>query len=81
MCKCEFCGRDLILYKDNWICGHGCLKPAIKPKESTPPKQTKTNERNIEYCVKECFYTDTCSLLDYDKCHMSKKKEKNKKIS
>ena len=30
--KCEFCGRDLIFYVDNWICGHGCIKPAVKPK-------------------------------------------------
>ena len=31
--SCEFCGRDLILYKEKWICGHGCTKPAINPSE------------------------------------------------
>lgn len=33
--KCEFCGRDLILYKEKLICGHGCMKPAMNPKEPT----------------------------------------------
>ncbi len=30
--KCSFCGRKLIQYKQKWICGHGCTKPAIKAK-------------------------------------------------
>lgn len=40
--KCEFCGRDLILYKNQWICGHGCMKLAVKPKE--PPEQGDEKE-------------------------------------
>ena len=28
--ECKFCGRKLILYKQKWICGHGCTKPAVK---------------------------------------------------
>lgn len=32
---CPFCGRKLIRYKEAWICGHGCTKPAIKPREKT----------------------------------------------
>ena len=31
--KCSFCGRKLILYKQEWICGHGCTKPAVKSDE------------------------------------------------
>jgi hypothetical protein len=33
---CSFCGRKLILYKQEWICGHGCTKPAIRPDEKLP---------------------------------------------
>lgn len=38
--KCEFCGRELIFYNEKWICGHGCIKPAIKPKEPTELTET-----------------------------------------
>lgn len=31
--KCEFCGRELILYNKQWICGHGCMTPTVKPKD------------------------------------------------
>jgi TolA-binding protein len=33
---CSFCGRKLILYGQEWICGHGCTKPAIRPDEKLP---------------------------------------------
>lgn len=36
---CPFCGRKLIRYKQAWICGHGCTKPAIEPKEKTEPEE------------------------------------------
>lgn len=39
---CPFCGRKLIRYKQAWICGHGCTKPALKPKEKLhEPKEEK----------------------------------------
>lgn len=36
---CPFCGRKLIRYKDVWICGHGCTKPAMKSKATEPEKE------------------------------------------
>lgn len=36
---CPFCGRKLIRYKQAWICGHGCTKPALKPKKKTEPEK------------------------------------------
>ena len=42
--KCKFCGRDLIFYKDRWICGHGCTKPAVKA-EDRPPGGTGNEPR------------------------------------
>ena len=41
---CPFCGRNLILYNQKWICGHGCTKPAIKSKESEPEKEFEVIE-------------------------------------
>lgn len=38
---CPFCGRKLIRYKQAWICGHGCTKPALKPKEKLPEPKTE----------------------------------------
>ncbi|GAJ04999.1 unnamed protein product, partial [marine sediment metagenome] len=43
---CPFCGRKLIYYKQVWTCGHGCTKPALKPKErpKTKPELINTSE-------------------------------------
>ena len=46
---CPFCGRKLIRYKQAWICGHGCTKPALKPiddleKDSRSEKELPNRE-------------------------------------
>jgi len=46
--SCEFCGRELILYKDKWICGHGCTKPALKPSEPLKGNM-RWNEKTKQY--------------------------------
>ncbi len=47
--KCPFCGRNLIWYKETWICGHGCTKPAVKPDEPREASEGKT-EKKEERC-------------------------------
>ena len=46
--KYPFCGRNLICYKETWICGHGCTKPAVKPDEPREDDPTKKKPLKID---------------------------------
>jgi len=50
---CIFCGRKLIFYKQRWICGHGCTKPALKPKtekkDSGGEKELPNRENGLNH--------------------------------
>ena len=58
---CPFCGRKLIRYKQAWICGHGCTKPALKP---TEPENDEPWECPICYKTVYIGYTVHRHCLD-----------------
>jgi len=83
---CSFCGRKLILYKQKWICGHGCIKPAIKPDEKLPePCKScghfipNINKLGHSYC----WELDLKMAYDYpNKCiHFKPKKQNETKMN
>ena len=61
---CPFCGRKLIRYKQAWICGHGCTKPALKPKEKNEPKNDEPWECPICHKTVYIGYTVHRHCLD-----------------
>ncbi|KKL89889.1 hypothetical protein LCGC14_1910230, partial [marine sediment metagenome] len=64
--SCEFCGRDLIYYEEKWICGHGCIKPAVNPSEQDAGSARQTdNERQFITKCEECA-NDICMLTSED---------------
>ncbi len=52
--SCEFCGRDLIYYEEKWICGHGCIKPAVNPSEQDIAGSARQTEKNDDIWAFEC---------------------------
>lgn len=59
---CPFCGRKLIRYKQAWICGHGCTKPALKPKMKAEPEKDYFEElkKHPEMVCLTCVFKNTC---------------------
>lgn len=63
---CPFCGRKLIRCKQAWICGHGCTKPALKPKERPKTKPENDEPWECPICHKTVYigYTVHRHCLD-----------------
>lgn len=66
--KCEFCGRDLILYRNDWICGHGCIKPAVKPiasEKSVPVRIEGESRTALPSNLEGVATTDSKLAIDF----------------
>lgn len=50
--KCKYCGRKMIGYNREWICGHGCTKPALGSVETPSEQDVAGSARQTDYFEK-----------------------------